>query len=320
MATDLKQLHAEFLNYSRFTRRVSPSTLRNYKAAFDLLLKRYPDLSVDQISAESLSEFFRWLQSRPRTVGKGEIRQGVKKSTIATYWRKLSKFFGWLNRKGLLSANPLRAGGEMEFPRVRYDDRKFLSRDDVLKIYRAIGEEIRWNSEFIRTRNLAIIAVALNCGLRRGELLALKNNDIDFKSNELTVRGETSKSQLTRTVPLNSQVRRDLLAYMIERSKQQYLGPYIWVQGTRNPKPLAGQGFRYLVDRVRAASGVRFHMHQLRHTFAVNFLHNTGHNSLKLQGLLGQRSIVSTAIYTRCLPADLVRADIERIGNIENMV
>jgi site-specific recombinase XerD len=67
-------------------------------------------------------------------------------------------------------------------------------------------------------------------------------------------------------------------------------------------------------------SQVKFHLHQLRHTFAVNFLHNSGHSSFKLQGLLGHRSIVSTAVYTRCLPPEIARADLERMADVDNML
>jgi integrase len=38
----------------------------------------------------------------------------------------------------------------------------------------------------------------------------------------------------------------------------------------------------------------------------------------KLQGLLGHRSIVSTAVYTRCLPPEAVRAELERMATLEN--
>jgi integrase len=50
----------------------------------------------------------------------------------------------------------------------------------------------------------------------------------------------------------------------------------------------------------------------------VNFLHNSSYSTLKLQGLLGHRSIVSTAVYTRCLPPEAVRAEIERMAVLEN--
>ena len=77
----LKPLHQEFMGYSRFTRQISPRTLRGYQNAFDLLLKRYPDITTAMLSPELLSGFFEWLQTRERTVGRGAIRQGVKKNS-----------------------------------------------------------------------------------------------------------------------------------------------------------------------------------------------------------------------------------------------
>src|SRR5207237_8722849 len=95
--------------------------------------------------------------------------------------------------------------------------------------------------------------------------------------------------------------------------------PFPWVASHQHTA-LKSEGLRYLVKVLAHESQVKFHLHQLRHTFAVNFLHNSGHNSVKLQGLLGHRSIVSTAIYTRCLSPEIVRADIERMADIDNMV
>ena len=86
----LKPLHQEFMGYSRFTRQISPHTLRGHQNAFNLLLKRYPDITTAMLSPELLTGFFEWLQTRERIVGRGAIRQGVKKTTIATYWVKQS--------------------------------------------------------------------------------------------------------------------------------------------------------------------------------------------------------------------------------------
>ena len=71
------------MDYSQFARHLAGDTLRCYQAAFDLLVKRYPDLLPSMITAGLLSDFFKWLQTRERPVGRG-IRQGVTKSTIAT--------------------------------------------------------------------------------------------------------------------------------------------------------------------------------------------------------------------------------------------
>jgi len=316
----LKPLHQEFMGYSRFTRQVSANTLRGYQSAFDLLLKRYPDITTAMISPELLTDFFEWLQTRERIVGRGALRQGVKKTTIATYWVKLTKFFSWLVLKGYVAANPLK-DKTLEFPRIRYDDRKYLERKDMKKILRAVSEGIQWQNDLIRARNIAIIAVALYCGLRRTELLSLKVSDFDLTHGRLIVRAETSKSQMSRTIPLNSEVRQSLTNYLDERSRATllYTTPFLWVSGNKNAS-LKSEGLRYLVMMLCRESQVKFHLHQLRHTFAVNFLHNSGHSSFKLQGLLGHRSIVSTAAYTRCLPPEIVRGDLERMADVDNLV
>jgi site-specific recombinase XerD len=316
MQQDLRQLHTQFMDYSEFTRQVSPRTLHAYKESFELLVKRYPELTSDQINSDLLNDFFKWLQTRPRPVGKDDVRRGVKKSTIVTHWRRLSKFFGWLQAKGMLTANPLRSK-EMQCPSVSYEDKQYLSRRELEKILGAITFTIAWKSKLLRTRNLAIFSVAVNCGLRRGELLALRVTDLDLVRNQVTVRAETSKSRNGRTIPLNSRVRKDLEEYLSERRRSAYRTEFLWVSENMDAR-LTGDGLRHLLGAIIDASGVRFHMHQLRHTFAVNFLHNSGKNAFKLQGLLGHRTIVSTAIYTRCLPMDAVRGDIERLGRLDN--
>jgi len=106
------------------------------------------------------------LQTRERIVGRGVIRRGAKKTTIAAYWVKLIKFFDWLVFKGHLESNPLNDGA-LQFPRIHYDDRKYLDRKDVKKILSAVLATTRWQNHLLRSRNAAIIAVALYCGLQQ---------------------------------------------------------------------------------------------------------------------------------------------------------
>jgi len=264
---------------------------------------------------DAMAEFFKWLQTRERIVGRG-TKQGVKKSTVATYWQRLSKCFDWLKSRRYIDANPLKSD-LLEFPTVRYDDKKYLHRSDIEKIFAAIQFTIHWRNELLRARNFAFISVAVNCGLRLGELLGLKLLDVDLMRCELTVRGETSKSRAQRIVPLNTRAKRDLEAYLSRRREQHFTTDYLWV-ADRSDSNLTADGVRHAIKVISRESGVRFHMHQFRHTFAVNFLHNSGHNSFKLQSLLGHRSIVSSAIYTRCLPTEMVRADVERLARLDN--
>jgi integrase len=199
MQKNLGELHNEFLDYAEFTRGVSPKTLRAYRASFALLTTRFPSLMPSMLVPDTMVEYFKWLQTRSRVIGR-QTRHGVKKSTIATYWRRLSKFFDWLKARRYIEANPLKSE-LLEFPSVRYDDKKYLNRPDIEKILVAIQFNIAWKSPLTRARNLAIISMAFNCGLRRGELLALKCSDVDLARNELTVRSATSKSRTQPSAP-----------------------------------------------------------------------------------------------------------------------
>jgi len=135
--------------------------------------------------------------------------------------------------------------------------------------------------------------------------------------NELTVRSETSKSRMQRIIPLNTRARRDLEDYLEKRRKRHCTTEYLWISEKSDTK-LTEDGLKHVIKMIVRESGIKFHIHQCRHTFAVNFLHNSGQNSFKLQALLGHRSIVSSAIYTRCLPTEIVRADVERLARLDN--
>src|SRR5262249_60171457 len=108
MQKTIDELHKEFLDYALFTRGLSPKTLLAYRASFDLLKARFPTLTLQMLVPDTMAEFFKWLQTRERIVGKG-TKQGVKKSTVATYWRRLSKFFDWLKSRRYIKANPLKS-------------------------------------------------------------------------------------------------------------------------------------------------------------------------------------------------------------------
>lgn len=304
MKQSLQHLHQEFMNECRYASKLSPETLRGYQAGFDLLIKLMPNIEMTTICSKMIIEFFRRLENRERVVGKGQIKKGVKKTTIATYRSKLNKFFDWLARKGHLGTNPFR---EMEYPAVSYEDRKFLKKEDVEKIFTAVGFTIDWQSQLVRKRNFALMHALLYCGLRRGECMNLKMLDIDFQRKQLTVRAETSKSKRERVIPLNSKILLALHDYAEERKK--YTTPYFFVSNNKDDK-LTYDGLKHLVEKIIHASGVKFHVHQLRHTFAVNLLNN-GCDVAKLKQLMGHTDIRMTMAYLRCIPTKAMRADIE---------
>lgn len=286
---DLARLHLEFMTEQRFAARLSPVTLRGYSQSFDLLVALMPAITKEHLTPATMIEFFRRLETRTRVVGRGRELIGVKTSTVATYRSKLGRFFSWLKTRGHLAANPFEA---MPYPRVEYEDRKYLGRMVVERIFSAIALTAEWRGRFLRKRNVALFSTLLYTGMRKGELLGLRVTDIDLDRLEVTIRAETSKSRQRRVVPINSKLCLALEDYFEERDKLRHQSEYLLTSSSG--APFTADGLKHLVEHIKRLSGVNFHVHQFRHTFAVNFL-NRGGDIAKLKQLLGHRDIRMTS-------------------------
>jgi site-specific recombinase XerD len=112
-----------------------------------------------------------------------------------------------------------------------------------------------------------------------------------------------------RQLPLHSTVLLYLKDYLKER--KNYITQYLIVSSSRDDK-LSYDGLQHLINKLRLYSGVKFHLHQFRHTFAVNFL-KSSNNLATLRQLLGHKDIKMTMVYLRCLPVDEMRNDVENM-------
>lgn len=310
---DIGSLFDRFLSEQRFTGKRSEVTLRGYVSSFTLLLKIFPDLKLDMLSRELMTSFFRSLETRERRVGRGMKRTGIKATTVATYRSKLNQFFSYLQREKKIRANPFKG---MSYPRVVYGDRKYLQKDEVKKIF-SVLHFAKWENLLVKKRNIAMFEVLLNCGLRKGELLGLELFDIDFEKRLLRVRSETSKSRRERSLFLNNRSFLALQDYKQERDNHQLKTPALFVSNTHDGH-FSEHGMKHLIARLVTESGVSFHLHRFRHTFAAN-LYINGTDIAKLQQLLGHQSIQMTAAYLRGLPPRAMRGDLESIS-IDNLL
>jgi site-specific recombinase XerD len=231
----------------------------------------------------------------------------VTASTIATHRGKLGVFFSWLAAKGAIARNPFEA---MPFPHVEYESRQFLGKTEIERIFAALVLSGSSRTRFQRSRDPALFTTLLYTGIRRGELLGLRLQDLNLERLELAVRAETSKSRVSRIVPINSTLCAALEDYLAERRKLPLTTPQLFVSSTGSP--LTSHGLKHLTERIAARTGVRFHLHQFRHTFAVNFLHRNG-DVVKLKQLLGHRDIRMTSGYLRSLPTSAMRTNVEAL-------
>jgi len=266
---------------------------------------------AEQLSVSVMNQFFKKLQVRERVVGKDTKKVGVKDSTIRTYWSKLNSFFVWLSETKVIEENPL---SKIQPPEPVYDDLKALSKNEIEKIYTAIT--LHSKNILILKRDTLMISMLLFTGVRKTEFISLQIRDVDLLKGNLTIRGETSKSKKTRQIPINPIVLMHLKEYISERTKQNYKTQNLFVSSNEDVG-LSSHGLKHWVNRLNQLTGISFHLHQFRHTFACN-LARRGASSIIIQRLMGHTDLRMTQRYLRSLGVDDLRDDIYKL-NIENL-
>lgn len=308
MESSLEKLFEQYISECKFTACLQPETIRGYESVFTLFLKVTPELSsIDLLSTEMLHEFFKRIQTRQRIIGKNKIKTGVKKSTIKMYWSKLNAFLEWLCKNKYIQQNPLK---HIRPPRVYYDDFRKLDDHDIRKIYAAITLHSP-NSLQLR-RDTAMVSLLLFCGLRKSELLSLLVNDIDIEKREITVRKETSKSVYTRVIKMHPSLLMNIKEYIKERNNKHYKTPY-FITSTKVDEQLTADGLKHWVNTLIIKSGVKFHLHQFRHTFACK-LAEADVSVFKIQRMMGHADIKMTMRYARSLKTENMDDDIGKIS------
>lgn len=307
MTRPLQQLFNEYTDECQYTRRLRPETIKGYRAVFSHFSAMMPEV-VDAgfLTPEMMNEFFKRVQVRERIVGKNTKKVGLAVSTIHTYGSKLNAFFEWLTRKDILGKNPL---DTIKLPRPEYTDSRALEKSDVQKIIAAVA--LHSADSLMLRRDMAMVSLLSFCGLRAGEFISLKVQDVDMERLELTVRGETSKSKKTRVLPLHATLLLHLREYITERNKRGYKTEQLIVSGNED-KGLSRHGLKHWVKRMERLSGVKFHLHRFRHTFACN-LADKNVNAIKIQKLMGHTDIKMTMTYLRSIKTEDLRDDINKL-------
>ena len=153
----------------------------------------------------------------------------------------------------------------------------------------------------LHLRDRIAFDLMLILGLRRGELLNLRLDDIDLGGKTLRVRN--GKGAQDRMLPLPHELAERLYEYMLEALplRSQYLIP------SQNGGRLYATRLQCAFKRHLKACGIvreGVTMHSLRHTMATVVLRGSG-NLAAVQRLLGHRDLSSTTVYLHLDDADL---------------
>lgn len=311
--TSLKELFAEYISKCRYSSRLRPETVRGYEAVFRTFSVLMPHVvDTADLTEKTMNEFFKTVEVRKRIVGRNTEKVGVKASTIRTYWNKLNTFCEWLYVREHIPVNPLK---DIKPAYPHYDDNRAVTKEDINKIFSAVI--LHADNSLLLRRDTLIFSLLVFCGLRIGELLGLEVKDVDIAKRILTVRGETSKSNRTRQIPINPTLLAHLLEYVTERNKRGYKTPSLLVSSNED-RGLSIHGMKHFVKKYNDLSGVKFHVHRFRHSFACA-LANQNSSAIKIQKLMGHTDLRMTQRYLRSMSVEDLRDDVNML-NIDNFI
>ncbi len=153
-------------------------------------------------------------------------------------------------------------------------------------------------------RDIALITLMLNTGLRISEVAALDIDDLIIGDRSGSLKVRLGKGGKFRTVPLNSDTRKALRDYLNGGTK----GPVFLSQRGKGTGRLTASGIRQVIDQYSYLAKLpELHPHALRHTFARNLL-KTGEGLEMVAEILGHKSLNTTRIYTQPSEQDKANA------------
>ncbi len=150
------------------------------------------------------------------------------------------------------------------------------------------------DTSWLNKRNRAMLELMVRTGLRVGEMVELRTEDVTIgpRLGEVLVRH--GKGMKERNIPLGRQVRGALEAYLAMRPEKA--GDRLFV--SRTYKPLSTRDIQRMVQNATYRAGIhrKITPHLLRHTFATRAL-RSGVDIATLSRLLGHETLVATARY-----------------------
>lgn len=164
---------------------------------------------------------------------------------------------------------------------------KWLEREDIPKLFHAIDVMGR-TSDNRKIMYRAIVGVLVNCGLRVGEIVALKLVDVDTKGGMLYIR--SGKGDKYRTVPFGGKT-----AILLREWFDIHNGGEFLFYSERSPQ-MTTRAIQHMIQRLSKDTGIEFTVHQLRHTFAKKVADSTGRIEA-VSSLLGHSNIQTTRRY-----------------------
>jgi len=251
-----KKLCNRYLDYAKNNKR----SWKRDQQSINHFLKHFKNKTLQQIHPLIIEKY--------KSDRKKEVKPATINRDLATLRNMLNKAVDW----GMIESSPFRG---VKLFKVSNINLRIISNDEFNLLYESSPLDLK-----------PVILSAITTGMRLGELLSLKWNDINLNDGYITVRD--SKNYEGRTIPINT----TLLKVLSDLKKYSENG-YVF----RYRKSIERTWTKAL--KISGIAHCRFH--DLRHTFASRLV-MAGTDLVTVKQLLGHKRIETTMRYSHPTP------------------
>ncbi len=272
-----------FIDYLRAERNYSPSTVEGYGqdiASFRSFLDGLAeDIGWESVKAEDVREWMIYMLDD-------------QKLSAAYVHRRLSalrSFYRYLRMVGLVCNNPME---RVTAPKLAKPLPSFVRESEMDRLLEMMMDDRSFNG----IRDRLVLMTFYETGIRRAELLGLKDADVDLASMQVKVTGKRNKQ---RIVPFGDELHDEIKEYLKARKGEcgEAAFPAFFVTD-KGEAMKADQIQRIVKKNLSKVTTIKKRSpHVLRHSFATAMLNNKA-DLTSIQKLLGHESVATTEIYT----------------------
>lgn len=292
----LNELYEEFKSVKFPALR--PNTKRNYEITMKVLRQHLNfDTPIDKLTPRLITLAFSQLSDK------------YTKTTLTCYKKELSSLFNYAVSMDLIHKNPM--------PNVQiYSSVKKISNPKFLN-HAQVSQLLTITESFIGTsfeKYAVLTELLLFTGLRIGEALALKPQDIDLENKTLNVNKSLTRYGLDDTKTETSRRIISLMDRSVERLAKFEHGKEFFFEAKKNHSPLSQESYRGFLNNHIHIDGIKVHPHLLRHTH-ISMLAELGVNIKTTMKRVGHADSATTLnIYTHV--TDTMETDMmEKLNN-----
>ena len=257
-----------FENYAKI--KVRPSSHQTYRGYIDNHIKpNIGKIPLEKLTSLELQKFYKKLLTSGRIdrVESKHQAKGLSPKTVRNIHQIIASAMKLAKEQRLIVADPTEG---CALPKLEHREMKTLPVEQLTSFLREAKDSGVFEMYYLE----------LATGLRRGELLGLKWQDVDFNQGTITVRRQISRingkvveaplktKNAYRVIPLGEQALAVLQSQQ-EKTHSEYAFP------SPNGGPISPDSVRNMLRRVLKRAGLPYvRFHDLRHTFATLALQN----------------------------------------------